>query len=494
MERILTFVYLGIALWILVLLVRAKKLKVPEGAKDEDSSSIQKAFRRAGLLLVRTLEKAGKKRLIDRKVLEDLNTLEPGKDPARGERYYAEKIGNVLMLLLLAALLSLIVLVKSGNNSRIQTAEDGTQYIERTKETDTVELNAGAGDTKAGTWSVEVLPGTYTKEELDALEKEAAKELQSAILCANQDLQHVNTRLTFVSKLPDYPFDLSYDSLDSALIDRDGTVFADEVPDGQTRNVTIRCFLTCQDEEYVEEIEVTVIPKERSKEEAFLHHIGEALLDSSADTTDEKLVLPGRVDGVTLTWSEKKKDRSIQILVLFSIIGIALYFIADSRLHEKIEEREKQMVRDYPQIVSCFVLYLGAGMSVRNVFFRLAAQYEEKRQAGGEKRYAYEEIGLLCRELSLGVSDVTALSHFAIRCRQKNYTRFGMLLSQNLRKGNSALLTSLMREAEDAFESRKMSARLAGEEAGARLLVPMILMLVVVMVIIMVPAFSGFNL
>ena len=331
-----------------------------------------------------------------------------------------------------------------------------------------MELNAGAGDTKAGTWSVEVLPGTYTKEELDALEKEAAKELQSAILCANQDLQHVNTRLTFVSKLPDYPFDLSYDSLDSALIDRDGTVFADEVPDGQTRNVTIRCFLTCQDEE--------------------------ALLDSSADTTDEKLVLPGRVDGVTLTWSEKKKDRSIQILVLFSIIGIALYFIADSRLHEKIEEREKQMVRDYPQIVSCFVLYLGAGMSVRNVFFRLAAQYEEKRQAGGEKRYAYEEIGLLCRELSLGVSDVTALSHFAIRCRQKNYTRFGMLLSQNLRKGYSALLTSLMREAEDAFESRKMSARLAGEEAGARLLVPMILMLVVVMVIIMVPAFSGFNL
>ncbi len=44
-------------------------------------------------------------------------------------------------------------------------------------------------------------------------------------------------------------------------------------------------------------------------------------------------------------------------------------------------------------------------------------------------------------------------------------------------------------ECKDALQERKANARRLGEEAGTKLLLPMIMMLAIVMVVIIVPAF-----
>ena len=44
----------------------------------------------------------------------------------------------------------------------------------------------------------------------------------------------------------------------------------------------------------------------------------------------------------------------------------------------------------------------------------------------------------------------------------------------------------------DAFENRKRRAKVIGEQAGTRLLVPMVLMLVIVFVVLLVPAGMSF--
>ena len=49
-----------------------------------------------------------------------------------------------------------------------------------------------------------------------------------------------------------------------------------------------------------------------------------------------------------------------------------------------------------------------------------------------------------------------------------------------------------MNEAEEAMEDRRQLAKKMGEEAGTRLLFPMILMLLVVLVILIVPAVLSF--
>ena len=47
-------------------------------------------------------------------------------------------------------------------------------------------------------------------------------------------------------------------------------------------------------------------------------------------------------------------------------------------------------------------------------------------------------------------------------------------------------------ESRIAFEDRKNEARKRGEEAGTKMLIPMMLMLCMVMIMIMVPAFLTF--
>ena len=86
---------------------------------------------------------------------------------------------------------------------------------------------------------------------------------------------------------------------------------------------------------------------------------------------------------------------------------------------------------DYPTLVSKFVLFLGAGLSVRNVFRKLGEDYLKQRGEGGEKRYVYEEILLVCHELDSGISEASAYAHFGARCRSRQYTKFCSLLSQN---------------------------------------------------------------
>lgn len=55
-------------------------------------------------------------------------------------------------------------------------------------------------------------------------------------------------------------------------------------------------------------------------------------------------------------------------------------------------------------------------------------------------------------------------------------------------------MTRLREEGDKALQEDINLRRKRGEEAGTRLLVPMIMMMAIVMVLVMVPAFQGFGL
>ena len=99
----------------------------------------------------------------------------------------------------------------------------------------------------------------------------------------------------------------------------------------------------------------------------------------------------------------------------------------------------------------------------------------------------------MCNELESGISETEAYMHFGRRCRLRQYSRLSSLLVQNLRRGNDTLLQVLQEEARTSFEERKNLARELGEEAGTKLLLPMMIMLGVTMLIIIVPAYFGFS-
>ena len=101
----------------------------------------------------------------------------------------------------------------------------------------------------------------------------------------------------------------------------------------------------------------------------------------------------------------------------------------------------------------------------------------------------YEEMRYTMNELKNGRPESECYEAFGRRCESPVYRKFGMLLSQNLRKGTKGLTNLLQREAQEAFEERKNMAKKLGEEAGTKLMIPLFLMLAVVFVVVTVPAF-----
>jgi hypothetical protein len=97
------------------------------------------------------------------------------------------------------------------------------------------------------------------------------------------------------------------------------------------------------------------------------------------------------------------------------------------------------------------------------------------------------------REIQDGESERIAYQGFGERIGISSYRRLVRLLISNLQKGNRGLCEQLEQEAETAFGERRMLAKRLGEEAGTKLLFPMILMLGIVMVIVIVPAMTGFT-
>ena len=84
-------------------------------------------------------------------------------------------------------------------------------------------------------------------------------------------------------------------------------------------------------------------------------------------------------------------------------------------------------------------------------------------------------------------------SYFAKRCNLGCYRKLVSIIIQNQKKGTEGLKESLVTETKNAFEERKQVARRLGEEAGTKLLLPMMLMMGIVLMIIVVPAYFSFG-
>lgn len=148
---------------------------------------------------------------------------------------------------------------------------------------------------------------------------------------------------------------------------------------------------------------------------------------------------------------------------------------------------------DYPEIVAKLSLLVGAGMTVRMAWEKIVVDYRARQKSGSKKRYAYEFMSEGLNMLKSGKPQIYVYEEFGMKCGIKEYMKFSSLIVQNIKKGTKELALLLTLEAKDAFEERKNMAKKYGEEAGTKLLLPMIIMLIVVMAIIMVPALMSFS-
>lgn len=495
-------IYLGILLGFLILGILSRNEKT---LSKRPVHGMVRVIRKTAVYLYRKWRRYGQKTLRHRRdspekelVERELSVLyAPVRLRTETARYYIDKLQSCLLFLLIADVLAVFLWISDGQASLIspEGSIERPSYTEPEKKV-TAQASSRTGDGKEivlGEYELSVRSQKYTEEETQKLADRLFPVLPDKILADNRSLNYVTGNLDLISAADGYPFRITWDSSNYELLDTDGAVHTEKMEKDEHGRVTLTAQLSYEGWKESKSYDVLIFRKPESKEEKLQEAIRREL-DQEEAKEKEVFVLPSAVEGVPLLWKEKKENRSLILFGLLTAAGILSFFGKDQELHQKIQKRERQLCLDYPMVISKMTLFLGAGISMRNVFYRLGEEYQKKREReGGEPRYAYEEILIVCRELDNGILETEAYANFGKRCRSRQYSKLSTLLTSNLKKGNGELLKALQEEADRSFEERKNLARQLGEEAGTRLLLPMVIMLGITLVIIMIPAYYGFS-
>lgn len=160
--------------------------------------------------------------------------------------------------------------------------------------------------------------------------------------------------------------------------------------------------------------------------------------------------------------------------------GIAYYY-ADSKITDVMTDRETQITRDFPDMVSKMALLINAGMITREAW--------EEISLTGES-VLYDEMKATTMDMQNGMSEVDAYIAFGNRCGVPFVKKFISMLVQNLSKGNKELVEFLKAESALCWEEKKHLVRRQGEAAANKLMIPLGMILIGIFVMILVPIVS----
>lgn len=366
-----------------------------------------------------------------------------------------------------------------------------TAYLERNPfgegaYEETLQVRAGDKEQKI---RILVEEQQYTTEEIRQYLSDAGKELDSWIIKAGGKEGKLVGNIEFPDEIPDNPAQLFWSTDRPEILDWEGRT--GEVKE-TGEEVKLMCSVSLGEEMEMWEKSVQIYPDKIGKEEKLQEDIRKETERINSDFS-KKLYLPESLHGEKLTYEKEKTNAGFLIGLCSVILGLGIFPLKKEKEKQQKEKRMKEMQLDYPDIVEKLVLFLKAGFSIRKSMEKLASDYiRNKEKYHMKERCAYEEIVRICKEMEGGVYEAEAYERLGRRCMLPEYKVLSVLLIQNLQKGNRSILELLEREAASAGDERRRRAKIRGDEASTKLLLPMVLQLIVVVTILIVPAFLSF--
>lgn len=240
-------------------------------------------------------------------------------------------------------------------------------------------------------------------------------------------------------------------------------------------------------------IYVGIVPRALSRYESLLLQLQQAITSEDEGSLGENMLsLPTEINGQRIYYSEHE-DRSYLLLPLLGVIAaMAIYMRQGQARRTEKKQRETLLMLDYSELVSKLMVYIGAGLTVRNALETISQHFDTLIARGiKEDRPLYQELRTMVIQFRRNMPESEIYLSFGRRVNLKPYTKLVSLIEQNRMNGARNLRAMLELEMEDAFEQRKTTARRLGEEAGTKLLLPLFIMLGIVMIIVIVPAMSA---
>lgn len=516
---------------IIILIVMAKNKTIP---KEWNIKKDLIPFSKASILLYELLENLSGKELFkpNKKTGDYLEALHSvGNRVTLGKIYQIQKAGIVMLLIFLGTCIGILAeCVSYGGGSLSKEGELSRNAYGGGKKV--VQLEAKAEQGEKEYLEVELWEKQFTDKELDSMWQPFIEILKQTVKGENLDLTHIDKKLNLCSSVEGFPFQIEWDTRSTDLLHMDGTLNLDQIVNEQTEGdkkeidlhkndqignnlvesgssgikpmkmepiessvykCTITATVTYMDWTKRCDISLGILSNFEEEKQLSQKLAEEIKREEEKSRKQEKIVLPEIIEGKPIQWKEIKNGNGLGILILVAAAAVAVYKGKDIDLQKKAEERKKQMLSDYPEIISKLSLLVSTGMTIPMAWRQIAMDYGLKKDKMKKvHNYAYEEMLLTCYEIESGIPLIKALENFGRRCKVQKYKRLSSLLIQNMKKGSAGLIAVLKEEVKVSFEERKNIARRLGEEASTKLLLPMTLMLLVVMMIIMIPAFLSF--
>lgn len=432
-------------------------------------------------------------------------------------KFLTEGARRMLLVAVAAAFLGGVYGLTAGRRTDLLSGEllERKAYGEGSYEQELL-LKIGDEDGNVQKYSVTVPEQRLTDSEEKVCLLAAEKELEAEFPGENESVNCIRKKVVIRDRYQDGKVEAEWRFDPYRLIDGSGNIMEEELDrkeasdttevqgesdvdesegeDTEGKLVTARVVLSCGDSQMTKEFCFQVYPAILGEEEIFLKQLHGLLEEAGEERGTDVFPLPRAVGTQPVSWRTAADYTPEKILLGGLALAVCVPLLERSRRQEEIKKRARLLEIEYPDMVSRMALMIGAGMTLQGAWRRIASAYEEKRAQGClEEKPVFEEMLITCREMESGMGEQRAYERFGDRCGLAGYRRFGNILAQNLKKGSRGLVTLLEQEAAAAYEERKNTARKYGEEAGTKLLIPMVMMLGIVMFILLVPAVFTFQ-
>lgn len=422
--------------------------------------------------------------LVPERKAESIKALYPGKTNKEIREKLSRDIGRKMLKTIALSLAGcfLIVISVRLKKTDVQKLVFQREDINGTSRLEQIILFDG---TKDYPLDLEIHPILISDEEIDEMHTKVCRYLDEVI--ASDGSFSISEDIELPNELEGYPIDILWTSEDPLLLRPDGTVQNDGLKEPE--DVIIFGKVSYGSEFRTYERTVTVLPPDRNdfEQKAF-----EAALQirelEKAGQNEPVLSLPEEIMGFSIKLPEEKQFSmtwACFLLITFSLV--CAYYLYFNRLEEQKKKKMKAADAEYKNFISKLTLLLSAGLTVRSAMNRLSKEY-----SGQSASLLSKNLEITVSEIENGAPESRAYEGFGDRMGSVRYKRLSSVLCQAVTKGVRHIEDVMIRENEEATAEEKEAIRIRGENAGTKLLFPMMGFLIIVFAILLVPAFRSF--
>lgn len=168
-------------------------------------------------------------------------------------------------------------------------------------------------------------------------------------------------------------------------------------------------------------------------------------------------------------------------------IGGLLAYVNFTDVQNKSAKKHLEISMDLPDLTNKIIILSGAGLTLRATLIKIVRELKSER-------LLYQELEHSISMLEAGSTAEDAFQYLNIRCNMPDMRRFVSVLLQNMHRGGGDVIQALSDIGREQWENRKASAKRVAEEAGTKILFPMMLMLFAVILLTIAPAVMSMNL